>query len=380
MKIVSKPLLQIALILVTLQIGCAERSADTSSKPVGEDQKVAKSPSTDSKVQSNSIQNAETETSSADDAPIQPNQLARDAIESFLAGISSLSEEDQSASSVEEEASTRTALMYARECEKHLGPFPKFRYEDAIEIPITQNGKRVIVTADNIGKNLKSCDKPAAFGAPAQLGNRVGRYQGIKANGSPNPDVVFVTFFRDGGLGVIGHNMKTGATCFLSVQDEFDPKQGLPTPDEPMYNEAWQRPTVVGRDGCVKCHMADPFLHSPWIDQVRDPRHPKEPLVPLIADVDSPYFVIGKEFPTPPGRKPGAIHATIPKHLEGNMCVECHAPQCVPEFFNVKLDELKMSAPFHTMEMETREQWVKDREAIREYCRSLDIQYFGEEE
>ena len=36
--------------------------------------------------------------------------------------------------------------MYARECEKHLGPFPKFRYEDAIEIPITQKGKRVIVT------------------------------------------------------------------------------------------------------------------------------------------------------------------------------------------------------------------------------------------
>ena len=139
------------------------------------------------------------------------------------------------ASVVEENASARTALMYARECEKHLGTFPKFRYEDAIEIPITQNGKRVIVTAENIGKNLKSCDKPAAFGAPCQLGNRVGRYQGIKANGSPNPNVVFVTFFRDGGLGVIGH-MQTGASCFLSVQDEFDPKQGLPTPDEPKYN------------------------------------------------------------------------------------------------------------------------------------------------
>ena len=298
----------------------------------------------------------------------------------FLAVVSLLSlSYFRNAQATREEASARTALMYARECEKHLGPFPKFRYEDAIEIPITQNGKRVIVTAENIGKNLKSCDKPAAFGAPCQLGNRVGRYQGIKANGSPNPEVVFVTFFRDGGLGVIGHNMKTGATCFLSVQDEFDPKQGLPTPDEPKYNKAWQPPTVVGRDGCVKCHMADPFLHSPWIDQVRDPKNPEEPLVPLIADVDSPYFVIGKEFPTPPGRRPGAIHATIPKPLEGNKCVECHAPQCVPEFFNVKLDELKMSAPFHTMEMETRNQWVKDREAIREYCRSLDIQYFEQE-
>ncbi len=279
-----------------------------------------------------------------------------------------------------EEASTRTALMYARECEKHLGPFPTFRYEDAIEIPITQNGKRVIVTPDNIGKNLRSCDKPAAFGAPGQLGNRVGRYHGMNADGSPNPDVVFVTFFRDGGLGVIGHNIQTGATCFLSVQDEYDPKQGLPSPNDPKYNEAWQRPSVVGRDGCVKCHMADPFLHSPWIDQVRDPKNPEEPLVPLIADADTPYFVIGKEFPTPPGRKPDEVQATIPKHLENNMCVQCHAPQCVPDFFNVKLDELKMSAPFHTMEMESREKWVKDREAIREYCRSLDIQYFGGDE
>ncbi len=79
------------------------------------------------------------------------------------------------ASAARENASARTALMYVRDCEKRLGPFPKFHYEDAIEIPITQNGKRVIVTVENIGKNLKSCEKPAAFGAPCQQGNRVGR-------------------------------------------------------------------------------------------------------------------------------------------------------------------------------------------------------------
>ena len=280
---------------------------------------------------------------------------------------------------VKEDGSARTALTYARECEEHLGPFPKFRYEDAIEIPITQNGERVIVTAENIGRNLRSGDKPAAFGAPYQLGNRVGRYHGIKADGSPNPDVTFVTFFRDGGLGVIGHNMKTGATCFLSIKDEISGRQDLPTPDEPDYNRSWQPPTVVAADGCMKCHMADPFLHSPWIDQVRDPKNPELTLVPLIADFDSPYFVIGKEFSPPPGREPGAVRATIPKHLEGNKCIECHAPQCVPDFFNVKLDELKMSAPFHTMEKETRERWIKDRDAIREYCRSLDIEYSGGE-
>ena len=279
-----------------------------------------------------------------------------------------------------EDASPRTALMYARESEKYLGPFPKFRYEEAIEIPITQDGKLVIVTESNIGQSLSFGDKPAAFDTPYQLGNRVGRYQGTNPDGSPNPDVVFVTFFRDGGLGVIGHNIRTGATCFLSIKDEINGKQDLPTPDESRYNEVWQPPSVVAKDGCVKCHMADPFLHSPWIDQVLDPENPRQTLVPLIADSDSPYYVIGKEFPTPPGRKPGSAQATIPKHLEGNSCVRCHAPQCVPEFFNVKLDELKMGAPFHTMEVETREQWVKDRDAIREYCRSLDIQYFEHED
>jgi uncharacterized protein len=175
--------------------------------------------------------------------------------------------EDKSASNPNRPS--RTALMYARECEKHLGPLPKFRFEDAREIPTYQNGKRVIVTEENLWKILPRGDIPATFGAPFQLGNRVGRYQGEKKDGSPNPDVVFVSFYRDGGLGAIGHNMKTGATCFLSVEDSTDVRGELPTPDMPGYEKAWQPPSVVAKDGCVKCHMADPFLHTPWIDQVR---------------------------------------------------------------------------------------------------------------
>lgn len=289
-----------------------------------------------------------------------------------------LNEHEQKKEDAGDATSGRSALMYARECEKHLGPLPKFRFEDAREIPTYQNGKRVIVTEANLWKILPKGDIPATFGAAFQLGNRVGRYQGTKKDGSPNPDVVFVTFYRDGGLGVIGHNMKTGATCFLSVEDGTDVREDLPTPDMPGYEKAWQSPSVVAKDGCVNCHMADPFLHTPWIDQVPVAGAPDETLVPLIAAADSPYFVIGKEFPAPPGRKPGEAYATIPKHLEGNKCVECHAPQCVPEFFNVKLDELKMSSPFHTLEKETRDRWIKDRDAVREYCRSLEIQYFAE--
>lgn len=55
------------------------------------------------------------------------------------------------------------------------------------------------------------------------------------------------------------------------------------------------------------------------------------------------------------------------------------SPQCVADFFHVKLDELKMSTPFHTVVIKTREKWVKNREAIRGYCQSLDIHYFESE-
>ena len=70
---------------------------------------------------------------------------------------------------------TGTALSYARQCEKHLGPLPNFSCSKAVEIPITQNGKRVFQDVD-------WCDMPAAFGDPCQVGNRVGLIQGTYEN------------------------------------------------------------------------------------------------------------------------------------------------------------------------------------------------------
>ena len=84
-----------------------------------------------------------------------------------------------------------TALDYAYACEAVLGPLPEFKYEDAIEIPMTKNGIPLTHGSDNVS----DCDQPFAFNAPCDPGNRLGRYQGINPDGTENSDVVFITFF-----------------------------------------------------------------------------------------------------------------------------------------------------------------------------------------
>ena len=34
---------------------------------------------------------------------------------------------------------------------------------------------------------------------------------------------------------------------------------------------------IVAADNCQGCHQADPWLHSPWIDQLRHPDDPSQP-------------------------------------------------------------------------------------------------------
>ena len=265
-----------------------------------------------------------------------------------------------------------TALYYAMQVEKELGPLPHFSCDDCIEIPITQNGEPVtaedLVRTEEGALSAEWCDKPAAFGDPCQVGNRVGRVFGTHADGSPRPEVVYVMFCRDGGMGVIGHNSETGATAFFSIKDGTEANGFVPGPRDPRYEQAWQSPAVVAADNCYKCHMADPFLHSPWIDQVRDPENPSKPLVPLIADETSPYYLIGDEFPR------YTLQPEIDE-LVSNKCIECHGAQCVPDFFNVPLDELDMPAPFFEMHKETK--MAEDREAIRKWCEMKKIRYFG---
>lgn len=259
--------------------------------------------------------------------------------------------------------SGRTALDHAYECEAVLGPLPKFSCTDAIEVPTTKDG--IPITFEGGGdegtgsSNPNDCDHPWAFGFACQSGNKVGRYQGLNPDRSENPDVVFITFCRDGGLGVIGHKLSTGETCFFSIVDAGDPNNP-PKPGENGYNEAWMTPSVVASDKCQNCHMASPFLHTPAVDQLTNPSNPTELLVPFTGH--SPYSIIGEEF-----------HQPQTTNIQ-NSCTSCHRPQCTQHFENYPLDELVMPPPFqNATDFDHSSISEEDRQAIRDWCDSLNL-------
>lgn len=256
----------------------------------------------------------------------------------------------------------RTALDYAYECEDALGPLPRFSCADAIEVPTTKDGVPLTFPGGEEGSGStdpSDCDHPWAFGMACQTGNRVGRYQGLNIDGSENTDVVFITFCRDGGLGVIGYKFSTGETCFFSIIDGAD-SNNTPLPGETGYNDSWMSPQVVADDRCMNCHMADPFLHTPAIDQLKIP-NTDELLVPITAN--GPYTIIGAEFQQP-----------ITTNFDNNQCVSCHRPQCTTHFQNYPLDELVMPPPFlDATNFDHSNIANADRQAIRDWCATLGL-------
>ncbi len=127
---------------------------------------------------------------------------------------------------------------------------------------------------------------------------------------------------------MIGYHAGTGATCFFESPDVVGEdghiaylrfgKDGyldgeFPGPDDPEFDDAFVPP--VG--ACSDCHQADPFIHTPWIDQARLPEDPSQPALPQASGPDSPYWVVG-----------GASWDLRTVHIEGNGCVGCHrAPE-----------------------------------------------------
>ena len=248
-------------------------------------------------------------------------------------------------------ASPGTALHHAQTCAQYLGPIPAMSCADAELMPITVDGVEVLDTP-------ASCDRPSALTGTCETGERIAaRYTGTHHDGSPRPEVVFVNFCRDGGMGVIGHNSETGATCFFHISMAFPNDARHPGSDDPNYDSFWQSADVVAADNCQGCHQADPWLHSPWIDQLRDPADPSLPLVPLNASLDSPYIVVGEGFAQP--------------HQDGapeNSCTSCHRAQCDTRFA-VPLGELAMPAPFADSTFTNGES--ADLQELRDWCATL---------
>lgn len=255
----------------------------------------------------------------------------------------------------------QTAYEHAQACEAQLGPIPAFDLTTGIAIPIQQNG----VPVD--GGAIQTCDHPAAFQGACESG-LLGRLQGTRPDGTENPDVIWTYIYRSGGFAAIGYHSVSGATCFLEIDDLPNPTiLEAPVDVNPnAYNAQWTSPQEMFEvSRCQDCHMADPFLHSPYIDQVRDPANPAAPLIPIVSNANNPrppYQIISS--PTQP----------YTTELPGNSCTSCHRPQCTTLFDGQNgyaLDELAMPAPFHDLSTWDDARSVADREAVRDWCKTL---------
>jgi hypothetical protein len=135
-----------------------------------------------------------------------------------------------------------TPLHHAQTCSQYLGPIPAMSCADAQLMPITVDGVEVFETPAD-------CDRPSALTGTCETGQRIAaRYQGTHHDGSARPEVVFMNFCRDGGMGVIGHNSETGATCFFHINMAFPNDAQYPGSNDPGYDDYWQTADVVAAE------------------------------------------------------------------------------------------------------------------------------------
>lgn len=208
---------------------------------------------------------------------------------------------------------------YAGQCAQRLGRLKPMNCLDGEIIPITIEGVPIPteLTATQAssyrfgtGQSQQSCDKPALL----ELGeqgqcipySRVMRVDSFRPDGSKHPDVDTILLCRrytarlgrhswrgqsyEGAkspafedIAIIQHNRVTGETCWfqaLPPLGESKDARRVPPPDEgalpagtPSHAERastfWLSPAETAQRDCVMCHDADPWMHSPYIDQVR---------------------------------------------------------------------------------------------------------------
>jgi hypothetical protein len=219
----------------------------------------------------------------------------------------------------------KTASEYARMVEPELGVPPRIDLSAAVEIPLFVDGVR---RYGNLGR---ACDNPTFLGKDTVSGSTLQRHEGRAADGTPLPDVVWISFGRNstrdpvrvlGSVQMIGYHRQTGATAFFESCDQIHPwvtldagtlrmRGVMPWIDEPEEFDQAFVPPDPARPQCVQCHQADPFITNDFINAAKMPGT-NESVVPVL-DRESPYTVIGGEH---------WDLRTI--HIEGNGCFECH--------------------------------------------------------
>jgi cytochrome c553 len=250
---------------------------------------------------------------------------------------------------------------YAKECSERLGRLPAFNCLDGEIIKIEVNGEVPShgypeFAGDNNGD--LDCDKPALLpmGSEGRCmpWARLGRLPSLRPDGSTHPDVdtVFICRryngrdgsyrWRDGqsydalvfpgfeDVAVIQHNRVTGETCWFQMLDSAaKDARRVPPPDEERLpadaprtalsaREFWLSPQRTAAINCLSCHDSDPWIHTPYVAQVKD--REGRPVLP--SHPFGPYKNLGRKYFTDwltAGRQSFSV---APR--EANSCVSCH--------------------------------------------------------
>ena len=229
---------------------------------------------------------------------------------------------------------------YGERCVAELGEIPFFEKTgegtyttysclDSTPIPMTITAADGSVSAPQDG-TVNQCDNPQYIYSLCEAGPRVAsrtNEQGTRWVLLCRKSIGGYASDQYNDIAMIGSNPFTGKTCFFQ-NALYSKKDGgkVPHPaDREKSANLWSG--VHGGLGsgiqCSKCHDADPFIHTPWIDGAKDANGrtivPKMGVDPdfAIGANDTPYALVNR-------RGQGW---TMEKHITGDAaaaCTKCH--------------------------------------------------------
>jgi Bacterial pre-peptidase C-terminal domain len=238
------------------------------------------------------------------------------------------------------EVTINSAQEYGVRCVAELGEIPFFEKTgdnsystyDCLEstpIPMTITHPDGSVDAPQAG-TVNQCDNPQYIYSLCEAGPRVA----ARTNDKGTRWVLLCrksiggfssNQFND--IAMIGHNPFTGKTCFFqnALYSKTDGGHVPHPADKDKSTNLWSG--VHGGLGsgieCNRCHDADPFIHSPWIDGAKDAQ--QRPIVPkmgvdpdlALGANDTPYAIVNL----------AGQHWRQEQQLvssEANACLRCH--------------------------------------------------------
>jgi hypothetical protein len=230
--------------------------------------------------------------------------------------------------------------VYGERCVSELGEIPFFTKQadgtystynclESTPIPVTVTRADGNVDTPQSG-TVSQCDNPQYIYSLCEAGPRVAartNEQGTRWVLLCRKSIGGYASDQYNDIALIGSNPFTGKTCFFQ-NALYSKKDGghIPHPADPVKStNLWSG--VHGGIGngieCSRCHDADAFVHTPWIDAAVDaqgrpivPKMGVDPDLPLGAN-DTPYKLINRR----------GQNWTMEKQLvspEANACLRCH--------------------------------------------------------